>query len=73
LLARDLLPSLKELGKVLDDHATTWTIIPCPHPAWARLVYPGLEPEAAYEQLWHVLRLDEPDPVAAWESRIASL
>ena len=36
-----------------------------------------MEPEAAYERLWQeierILRLDEPDPVAAWEARLAQL
>ena len=47
----------------------------CPGPtqAWADLVHPDLEPDAALakleEQLLHVLRLDEEDPVAAWRAR----
>jgi aminopeptidase len=40
-------------------------------------VYPRLEPAAALERLWseiaHVTRLDEPDPVAAWEVRLEEL
>ena len=28
---------------------------------------------AALGELWHILRLDEPDPVAAWDERIAGL
>ena len=51
--------------------------MPCPHPAWAKLVYPELDEDAAYERLWdeleHLLRLDEPDPVAAWEERVDAL
>ena len=37
-------------------------------------MYPDLDVEDAYERLWrdleHVLRLDEPDPAAAWEERM---
>jgi aminopeptidase len=77
LLGRDQLPWLKEVSRVIDERATNWTIIPCPHRAWASLVFPELEEEAAYErlwqQIWHVLRLDEPDPAAAWEQRIRTL
>ena len=40
-------------------------------------MFPDLDPEEAYErlwsELWHVLRLDEPDPAAAWDARIALL
>ena len=77
LAGRDRLPSLKEVGQVVNARATNWTIVPCPHPAWASLVYPQLDGEQAYErlwqELWHVLRLDEPDPGAAWDDRTAAL
>ena len=52
--------------------STNWCIVPCPHPAWATLVYPDLSEDEAYEKLWseleHVLRLDEPDPPAPGRS-----
>ena len=77
LLGRDQLPGLKETSRIIGERSTNWTIVPCPHPAWARLVYPDLDEAAAYERLWdeltHVLRLDEPDPKAAWEERVAAL
>jgi aminopeptidase len=77
LLGRDQLPALKETARIIGERSTNWTIVPCPHPAWARLVYPELDESAAYERLWqeliHVLRLDEPDPTAAWDERVASL
>ncbi len=70
---RDQLPFLKEVAKVVNDRTTNWTASPCPTPAWAQLVHPGLEPEAALARLWeqvlHVCRLDEDDPVAAWRVR----
>jgi len=74
---RDRLPWLKEIGQVVSQRATNWTIIPCPHPAWAKLVFPELEEGDAYErlwsELWHVLRLDEPDPAEAWDERTTAL
>jgi aminopeptidase len=40
-------------------------------------VHPGLGPDAALgrlcEQLLHVCRLDEADPIAAWRERQAAL
>ncbi len=76
-LGRDQLPWLKEVVEVIDARATNWTIVPCPTRAWARLVFPELGEEDAYERLWaeleHVLRLDEPDPARAWVERIATL
>ena len=70
---RDRLPSLRESGKVVDDRTTNWTIVPCPTPAWAALVFPDLPGEEAEAELdrhlLHVLRLDEDDPIAAWRQR----
>ncbi len=77
LVGRDRLPWLKETGKVIGERSTNWAIVPCPHPAWAKLVFPDLSDDDAYERLWseleHVLRLDEPDPGAAWEERMDTL
>jgi aminopeptidase len=76
-LGQDQLPRLKEGVRIIADRSTNWTIVPVPHPEWAKLVYPELAPDEAYEQLWlaveHVLRLDEPDPAAAWNERMAAL
>ena len=77
LLGRDLLPRVREATEVLNARTTNWSIVPCPTPGWASLVYPNLESEAALDRLWeeiaHVCRLDEPDPVAAWNARLDRL
>jgi aminopeptidase len=77
LLGRDQLPGLKETSRIIGERSTNWTIVPCPHPAWASLVYPELGEAAAYERLWaelmHILRLDEPDANAAWDERVELL
>jgi aminopeptidase len=74
---RDRLPSLKESGRVVNDRTLNWTIVPCVTAPWARLVHPELEPDDAVarltEQLVHVLRLDEGDPIAAWRARADTL
>ena len=74
---RDLLPYLPETGEVVNRMTTSWTIVPAPTRAWAEAVYPGLEPEEAYERLWesvaHICRLDEDDPGQAWLDRTAVL
>ena len=77
LAGRDRLPWVKERGRVISEKLINWTIVPCPHPAWAQLVFPDLPADDAYEQLWqqlwHVLRLDEPEPEAAWDERSDAL
>jgi aminopeptidase len=74
---RDRLPSVKEAGKVVNDRTTNWSIIPCPTAAWAKLVHPDLDDDAALarleEEILHVLRLDEPDPIVAWRERADTL
>jgi aminopeptidase len=74
---RDRLPSIRETGKVVNDRSLNWSILPCPTPAWAGLVHPELDPDAALAkleaQLLHVLRLDEADPIAAWRERADTL
>jgi aminopeptidase len=70
---RDRLPAIRETGEVVGRREINWTILPGPTAAWAELVHPDLEPDAALakleQQLLHVLRLDEEDPVAAWRER----
>ena len=74
---RDRLPAIRESGEVVSRRELNWTILPGPTDAWAQMVHPDLEPEAALakleEQLLHVLRLDEDDPVAAWTKRADTL
>jgi aminopeptidase len=76
-VGRDQLPFLKEVGVVVNERTTNWCGIPCPSRPWGKLVFPDLDEDAAYERLWtqveHVLRLDEDDPHAAWEERMAVL
>src|SRR5881397_1664850 len=64
-VGRDQLPFLKEVGQIVNDRTTNWNGIGCPNRAWAKLVFPDLEADEAYERLWqeveHVLRLDEAD------------
>jgi aminopeptidase len=76
-LGRDAYPRVKEWNEVLDKRTINWCVAPSPTPAWARLVYPQRETDAALEKLWehviHVCRLDDENPVAAWRERSAEL
>ncbi|MFT4034474.1 MAG: aminopeptidase [Patulibacter sp.] len=76
-IGRDPLPFVPEAVQVVNDQSTNWTAIPCPTQPWAKLVFPQLSPEAALErlwaELWHVLRLDDDDPVARWQERFRQL
>jgi aminopeptidase len=77
LLGRDMLPRVRESIEIVNERTTNWTAAPCPTTAWAELVHPDCAPADAFDRLWgevaHVCRLDEPDPVAAWERRMEGL
>jgi aminopeptidase len=74
---RDQLPFVKEILDVISSRTTNWTVVPCPTMPWAELVHPELPADEALDRLWeevaHVCRLDEPDPVASWGERAEAL
>jgi aminopeptidase len=74
---RDLLPYLAETGDVVNRMTTSWNVVPVPTPPWAELVYPDLDRDAAFEQLWedvaYICRLESDDPAAAWLQRSSEL
>jgi aminopeptidase len=74
---RDLLPYLPNTVDVVNRGTSNWCVAPAPTPGWAKLVYPDLDEDEAYERLWgaiaHVCRLDEDDPEAAWYERARTL
>jgi aminopeptidase len=76
-VAAEPFPQLPEYGKLIDDRTTNWVGVACPDADWARHVHPDLDPGAALAKLWEeilrVCRLDEADPLAAWDSRFAQL
>ena len=46
-----------------------WSLCPCPTAGWARRIYGSPDVERLWADLRVALRLDEPDPVAAWQAR----
>ena len=76
-IARDRWPFIPEYHQIIDDKTTNWVGANSATADWAALVYPELEPAAALERLWdaifHVCRLDEADPRAAWHQRLAAV
>jgi aminopeptidase len=68
---------IPEWGQAIAERTINWTAVPSPTRGWAASVHPDLDGDAAFELLWseieRVCRLDEPDPVAAWQARAADL
>jgi aminopeptidase len=54
-----------------------WSIISIPSKDWAQKIFPDQSPEDAIESLWEailkIVRVDQDDPIAAWEEHNATL
>ena len=61
------------LGKLRDSKARAWTAITCATASWAEQVYGEPDQERLWQALAHVCRLDEPDPIVAWQMHIDNL
>jgi aminopeptidase len=57
--------------------AVNWCGVSSPTQEWALKIFPDCTAEQAVEKLWEAIfqtcRVDQPDPVAAWESHIIDL
>jgi aminopeptidase len=66
-----------ELGnlsrQVLTSGDVSWTILAAPNAGWAEQVFGEPDVERLWDKVAVVMRLDEPDPVAAWRQRDAEL
>jgi aminopeptidase len=72
-VGREPFPFLPDYMTLIDDNTTNWVGAGCPTPDWAAQVHPDLEPDEGLRKLWeevlHICRLDEDDPVATWQER----
>ncbi|ASF41043.1 aminopeptidase [Halobacillus halophilus] len=54
-----------------------WSIVSIPIPAWAQKIFPGESEETAQDKLWEqifsIVRVDQKDPIAAWEEHNETL
>jgi aminopeptidase len=65
-----------ELGEAslrLTDGLSNWTIAAFPNEGWARTVFGEPDVERLWAAVSTSVRLDEPDPAAAWRDHIANL
>jgi aminopeptidase len=57
----------------LTDGLCNWTIVSHPNEGWAQTVLGEPDVERLWQAVAHAVRLDTPDPVAAWRDHIAVL
>jgi aminopeptidase len=76
-LGADQSPVRQAYLRLVMERLVNWCIIACPTPEWAARVHPDLPDDQAFEllsqQIARVCRLDEDDPVAAWQTRFDRL
>ncbi len=67
----------KPFSERIGGFATNWCIIGAASPRWAQMVFPDEPPQKQVEKLWEAIfrvsRVDQEDPVAAWQNHLDSL
>ncbi|GGO02072.1 aminopeptidase [Saccharibacillus kuerlensis] len=69
--------ALSKYRQYVQSDKLAWSIVAVPSPAWAAKVFPNL-PEneqipAMWDAIFKAVRVDQPDPVAAWQQHIETL
>jgi aminopeptidase len=64
---------LTEAGLKLTAGACNWSIVAFPSEGWASLVFGEPDVPRLWEAVATAVRLDEPDPVVAWQEHLARL
>jgi len=63
--------------EMIGKNKINWLVVAAAGPAWAARVFPDLEPAEAEKKLWEAIflitRLDQPDPIAAWDKHVKEL
>ncbi|HSG14399.1 MAG TPA: aminopeptidase [Gaiellaceae bacterium] len=62
-----------EFLKILSGRHVNWTIVAAPNEGWATQVFGEPDVERLWDAVARATRLDEPDPVAAWQAHAARL
>jgi len=59
--------------RLVAQRRVNWTIVACPTPGWARQIFGEPDLERLWQLVERCVRLDESDPVAAWEAHLERL
>jgi aminopeptidase len=63
----------KLLRRLGNESHWSRTIVACATDGWARKLYGEPDIERLWGEIFHSVRLDEPDPIAAWREHVATL
>ncbi len=66
---------LSPARRISMSNLCNWSVIAMPIPSWAAKVFPDDDPPTQLAKLWELIfrtcRLDQPDPIAAWQQHMA--
>jgi aminopeptidase len=63
----------RETMQQVNERTVNWTGIAFPNEGWATAVFGEPDVERLWDAVAHTVRLDEPDPVAAWQEHVDRL
>lgn len=76
-IQKTYLQKYAEFSELIGKNLINWLVIAAAGPVWAARVFPDLAPEQAEKKLWEAIfsitRVDQPDPIAAWEKHVKEL
>jgi len=72
-VGRARMRAVSEASLRLTDGLCNWSVVSCPTEGWARTVFGEPDLERLWDAVASAVRLDEPDPVAAWRTHIGNL
>jgi aminopeptidase len=73
-VAESVIPLVRRtIWTAVDRRAIPWTIVAFPTPAWARQVFGEPDVGRLWDAIRATVRLDEDDPVGAWNEHVAML
>ena len=64
---------MQEAVKVSRQRLFNWTIAAAPNAGWAEQIFGEPDVERLWEAVAHAVRLDEPDPITAWQEHVERL
>ena len=77
MMQKTHLQHFSKVGEKVSTNAINWCVVAAAGEDWAKKIFPELSAEKATEQLWQEIfettRIDQPDPIAAWQGHIVTL
>jgi aminopeptidase len=68
-----MLELAKENLRQVNAQLNNWCVVAAPNEGWAAQVFGEPDLERLWEAVWTCMRLDEDDPIAAWEAHVRRL